>query len=172
MPWYDLKSFTKFRRPMLSHMLPVAGVLALLALLVFNTKASAQTGINDVLPLDQLDTPTDDLIRLSTDYADALREYKVAKLSIDTVTTLRPNAVITNLEVQIAQLNLEAAERKRNMLRLIVQKRLAAAENKLRILKFLTGEPARAGEGPKGMDFLLTNAEATVEILRAILAMN
>lgn len=173
MPWKELTSHTISRTSLFRRVLCSAAVIALLSLLVLNSKASAQA-ITDVIPLDQLDTPTDDLVRLSTGYADALRDYKVAKLSIDTVRTLRPNVVVTNLEIQIAALNLEAAERKVNLLRLIVEKRLAAAENKLRIMKYLdtVGRPAGVDEGPKEMAFLRTNDEATIEILRAILAMH
>ena len=175
MTWKDLTSILEFRRSHLRHVLQSAMLIALFAGLLFNSKAAAQTRITDVIPLDQLDTPTDDLVRLSSGYAEALREFKIAKLSIETVSTLRPNAVVTNLEIQIANLNLEAAKRKVDLLRLIVEKRLAAAENKVRIMEYLNtlgGKPAEAVNGPKEMaSFLKTNDEATVEILRAILAM-
>ena len=80
--------------------------------------AHAQVPTDAITQLSMLDgPPTDDLIRLSTAYADALRDVKAARLSIDTVKTLRPSTVVTNLEVQIANLNLEAADRKLMVLR-------------------------------------------------------
>jgi hypothetical protein len=125
--------------------------------------------------LSALDTPTDDLIRLATEYPTALRDLKAAKLSIDTVQTLRPNAVVTNLEVQIATLNLEAAERKVQVLRAIVEKQLAAAENKLEVHKYLEtlgGPPVQDNAANGGnRNFMRANDEATVRILRAILEM-
>lgn len=134
--------------------------------------ASAQVPTDALTQLSMLDTPTDDLIRIGTAYADALRELKVARLSIDTVQTLRPSAVVTNLEVQIAQLNLEAAERKLTILRAIVEKQLAAAENKLEIIGYLEkiGTPLGNGQG-NDKNFMRVNDEATVAILRTILAM-
>ena len=135
--------------------------------------ARAQDLADTIAQLSMLDTPTDDLIRLSSEYTTALRDLKVARLSIDTVQTLRPNAVITNLEVQIANLNLEAAERRLAILRAIVEKQLAAAENKLEIVGYLEslGSPLGDQQGQDAGNFMRENDEATVKILKMILAM-
>jgi hypothetical protein len=153
-----------------------ASLLFCLALaLSVNAPAHAQVAPDFLNQLDALDTPTDDLIRLGTEYPSALRDLKAAKLSIDTVQTLRPSAVVTNLEVQIATLNLEAAERKVQVLRAIVEKQLAAAENKLEMIKYLEklgSAPAQDNAANGGTrNFMRANDEATVRILRAILEM-
>lgn len=138
---------------------------------------NALEALDNLVPLTELETRTDDLIRLATEYSDALRELKVAQLSIDTVRTLRPNAVITNLEVQIAGLNLQAAERKVKIIRAIAEKQLAAAQDKLEVITYLEGigQPEAANNQqdrmPNQRSYIRVQDEATVEILKMILAM-
>ena len=130
--------------------------------------------LGDMIPTTQLDTPVDDLMRLATTYADALKELKVARLSIQTIQSLRPNAVVTNLEMQIATLNLEAAEQKVKVLRAIAEKQLAAAQDKLEIVRYLENEFGAADENGGRINqrsYVRVQDEATVEILKMILAM-
>jgi hypothetical protein len=127
----------------------------------------------NVVPLDELETPTDDLIRLSTSYADAVRELKTARLTIDTLQTLRPSTLITSLEVQIAQVNVEAAEAKVRLLSAIAQKQLSAAEAKLDLLKRLEAMQKQNGNEATGLGenrLRIAQAEATIAILKMILA--
>jgi hypothetical protein len=136
-------------------------------------------GLDSVVSLTTLETPTDDLIRLATTYADALKEFKQAQLSLETIRGLHPNMVVTNLEVQIAQLNLEAAQNKMKVIRAIVQKQLEAAQKKLEIVRFLEKRslgPAAAGaaEGElpvNGRSYVRVQDEMTIQILKMILEM-
>jgi multidrug resistance efflux pump len=136
-------------------------------------------GLDSVVSLTALETPTDDLIRLATAYADALKEFKTAQLNLETIQKLRPNAVVTNLEVQIAQLNLEAAQNKMKVIRAIVEKQLAAAQDKLEIIKYLetlgngpAGAAAANADVPaNGRNYVRAQDEMTIQILKMILAM-
>ena len=136
------------------------------------TQACAQTPLEDVVPLAEYEVRNDDLIRLSTAYVDALRDWKNAKLSLDTLTALRPNAVITNLELQIAMINAQTAEQKLGLLRAIAEKLLAAAEARLEILRRMEklGEKTQAPDaGGTRNRVKITQAEATVKILKMML---
>ena len=129
--------------------------------------------IGQLISWNQLETATDDLIRLSTNYTDSLRDLKIARVSVDTLQTLRPNVVVTHLELQIANLNVEAAERKVKLLRAIAEKQLMAAENKLEIVKYLDarfGEPEN-DNNLNDRQFIRAQDEATVQILKMILEM-
>jgi hypothetical protein len=130
----------------------------------------AQLSADAIPQLEMLDTRVDELVRLATEYADALLALKTARLSIETVQGLRPSAVVTNLEVQIARLNLEAAENKMQVLRAIAEKQLAAAENKLAIVKYFE-QLGGAGKNGENQNYIRANDEATVRILKMILAM-
>jgi hypothetical protein len=134
--------------------------------------AAAQTvPLAEMVPLQELETVTDDLIRLATSYADALREYKTAKLTLDTLQNLRPNAVITGLEVRIAQVNAETAQAKLSVLRAIVDKQLSAAQTKLEIVKRIEAMDNQSNTGAPESKLRVTQAEATVAILKMIQAM-
>jgi len=91
------------------------------------------------------------------------------------VQTLRPSAVVTNLEVQIARVNLEASEGKLRVLRAIAQKQLAAAESKLAIVRGLEELRSPLTQDENGQrrepSSILANDQATVDILKMILAM-
>ena len=149
--------------------------MSLTLTLAVTATCPAQIPSDAFFELGMLDTPTDDLVRIAIAYPDALRDLKSARLSIETVQQLRPSAVVTNLEVQIAKVNLEAAERKAAILRMIAEKQLQAAENKLSIVKYLeeVGNPlGEKGENGSDRNFVRVNDEATINILKAILAMN
>ena len=119
--------------------LPILLVLAL-STVGLTSRAQAQvdvTPLSDALGLNELETSTADLIRLAEAYCDALRELKTARMTVSTLQSLRPAAVITNLEVQIAQINVQSAESKMLIMKTIVEKQLVAAEAKLEIVKYL-----------------------------------
>ena len=156
---------------------PLSLMVALTCVLLFarSTPVRAQVApIADVVALDELDTTTDDLVRLATAYSDAIRELKTAQMTVNTLQSLRPAAVITNLEVQIAQINVQSAESKVQVLKTIVEKQLSAAEAKLEIVKYLEtmgqqvdgNANALAGQSRSR----IAQAEATINILRMILA--
>jgi len=147
--------------------------LALAATIVGGQTAYGQvTQLEDLVPLQQLETPTDDLIRLATAYTEGLAELENANLSVETLNSLRPNAVVTALEIRIAQNNVRAAQRKVQLFRAMIEKQLAAAEAKLEILRWLDAEREKlqAGTSAKaGGKILTAQAVATVEILKMIL---
>jgi hypothetical protein len=155
----------------------LAGWFLWMALSVISWQAPQALGqavpLADMVPLDELETTTDDLIRLATSYADAVRELKTYKITAETLQTLRPNAVISGLEVRIAQLNAQTAESKVLVLRMIVEKQLAAAQTKLEIVKRIDTIDARQGRDPEGAaqgKLRIAQAEATVSILKMILS--
>jgi hypothetical protein len=151
---------------------PFAALALLLASLA-PTPVQAQVATDVLVQLEMLDTTPDDLMRLATTYADALRDWKSAKLSIDTVEALRPSAVVTNLEVQIAKVNMEASDAKLLILRAIVEKQLAAARNKLEIVRSLEKLETVLGNAENGQpaerNYIRANDEATIRILEMIL---
>lgn len=143
----------------------------IIALAISGAEAFGQTTpLEDALPLAELEVRADDLIRLSTASADAVRELKNARLTLETLATLRPNAVITNLEYQIACTNAETAQQKVRLLRAIAEKLLAAAEAKVEVLQRLESL-GKAGAGPPAARerVRLAQAEATVMILKMII---
>lgn len=149
-------------------------VFSLITGYLTSSNASAQSvPLAEMVPLAELDTPTDDLIRLATTYADAIKELKTAKLTLDTLQNLRPNAVITGLEVRVAQVNAETAQTKATIVRAIVEKQLMAAQTKLDIVKridAMDNQNANGTGSPEGK-LRVTQAEATVAILKMVLAM-
>lgn len=160
-----------YRRPMgILRMLGWSVVALAVALAA--TSAAAQTPLEDVVPLAEFEVRNDDLIRLATAYVDALRDLKNAKLSLSTLSALRPNAVITNLELQIATINAETAEQKLRLLQAIAEKLLAAAEARLEMLRRMEqlGEKLAAPAADETRDRVqITQAEATVKILKMLL---
>jgi hypothetical protein len=154
-----------------------AGLAIIVQLCLWGVETSPVLGqpvpLADVVPTwDELETPVDELMRLATGYADAMREWKTAKLTADTLQVLRPNALITNLEVQIARVNVETAEAKVVVLRAICQKQLEAATSRLELIKRLEsiGAQAPAEGGVNQSRIRVMQAEATVAILKMILA--
>jgi hypothetical protein len=147
----------------------IAGGLAA-ALLFLPARGSQITPLADVVPLDQLEIRTDDVIRLATSLADAVRELKTAEISVKTLQSLQPSAAITGLEMQIAQINVHASQQKVTILRAIAEAQLATAKAKLDFLRRIGG--AQNGEvqitdAPSNPQ--IAQAEATVRILQMIL---
>ncbi|MCP4190748.1 MAG: hypothetical protein GY768_08975 [Planctomycetaceae bacterium] len=166
-------AFVTVRRS-LAICLPAFAMTIVTATLTHCSSSCHAQEVAGIVSWQQLETPTDDLIRLSTTYTDALKELKIARLSLDTLQTLRPNAVVTNLEIQIANLNLEAAERKVKLLRSIVEKQLLAAQNKLEIIKYLEARFAVPNGDDNSLNdrqYIRAQDEATVQILKMILEM-
>lgn len=154
-------------RPMASLLL-----IAITAAMASPQTASGQvTPLEDVVPIAELEIRTDDLIRVATSYADAIRELKTAQLSVRTLQSLRPNANITSLEMQIASINVKAAESKVRILRAIAEKLLAMAQAKLDFLKRMEqGDMPTPNSLPASqISPRLAQAKFTVEILQMIL---
>lgn len=147
----------------------VAILLGLVLVAAPRAVQAEPTVLDAASALRALETPTDDLIRMASEYADAVRDLKIARLNLETVQRLKPNAIITNLEVQIAALNMEAAQRKAQVLRVIVEKQLSAGEDRIEVIKQLEKLGAQT---PTQRNYELIQAEATVKILRMILAMD
>jgi len=130
----------------------------------------------DLVPLQDLDVRTTDLIRLAESYCDALRDMKIAQMNLDTLTSLRGTAVVSQLEVRIANVNVSAAQRKVTILRAIAEKELAAAQAKLDILEQMekvggNGDKTTS-EAPASQNRVrISQARATTNILQMILDM-
>jgi hypothetical protein len=148
-------------------------ILLLAALVQSPRLAHGQiTPLEDVVPIAELEVRTDDLVRVATSYADAVRELKTAELSVKTLQTLRPSANVTNLEMQIANINLKTAEQKVQILRAIAENLLMTAQAKLEFLKRMEAgdqAPAPDAKPTAQSNPRLAQAEATVRILKMIL---
>ena len=148
--------------------LVACGLAALL--LYLPARGSQITPLADVVPLDQLEIRTDDVIRLATSLADAVRELKTAEISVKTLQSLQPSAAITGLEMQIAQINVQTSQQKVTILRAIAESQLATAKAKLDFLRRIGG--AQNGEvqiTDTPANPQVQQAEATVRILQMIL---
>jgi hypothetical protein len=146
----------------------VCGLAA--AMFLLSARANQITPLADVVPLDQLEIRTDDVIRLATSLADAVRELKTADISVKTLQSLQPSAAITGLEMQIAQINVQASQHKVTVLRAIAEAQLDTAQAKLEFLRRIGG--AAAGDAPAAQAVTnpqIRQAEATVRILQMIL---
>lgn len=147
-----------------------AGVLAgtLTACAFAPSRGAAQVvPLQDIIPLDQLEIRAGDVIDLATSQADAVRELKTAQLSMKTLQMLQPSAAVTGLEMQIAQLNVQAAESKVRILHAVAEAQLATARSKLEILQRLGN-----GQNPDVTNPLIRQAEAMVRILQMIIAIS
>lgn len=154
------------------HTFWAIAVLLLAPLVLDARQAAAQiVPLEDVVPIAELEIRMDDLIRVATNYADAVREMRTAELSVQTLQTLRPNANITNLEMQIANINLQAARQKVNILRAIAENLLETAQAKCDFLRRMegNGDAAPGTTRPALANPRLARAEAAVRILQMIL---
>jgi len=144
---------------------PVGLLLCVIAagLLTPTVVDSQVTPLQDIVPLDELEIRAGDLVDLTTSQADAVRELKTAQLSAKTLQALRPSASVTNLEMQIAQLNVQAAENKVRILRAIAEAQLATAQAKLEFLRRIGNGQVGDGVSPR-----IQQAEATVRVLQMI----
>lgn len=155
------------------------GSLGLMAIVLWSMAASAPQHIAaqdiaplaDLVPFDELETTTDDLIRLATSYADAIRELKTAKVTVDTLQSLKPNVRLTGLEVRVAQVNVETSQNKVMVLRAIVEKQLVAAEEKAKILRKFDANSAGDDAASAQTKPYVQQADATIAILKMILAL-
>jgi len=130
------------------------------------------TPLEDVVPLAGLEIRTDDLIRTATSYADAVRELKTAELSVKTLQALRPAANVTDLEMQIACINVRTAEQKVRILRTIAESLLATAQARRDFLRRMEAggqAPSPEAAPPAQSNPRLAQAEAAVRILEMIL---
>lgn len=149
----------------------IAGVFTALVMavaLASSAPGNQITPLEDVVPLTELEVATDDLVRIATSMADAVREFRTAELSVKTLQKLQPNAAITGLEMQVAMINARTAQSKVRILRAIAEKQLAIAQARLEFLRRL-GQDGEAEGGAVQASPRITQAEATVEILRMIL---
>ena len=123
------------------------------------------------MPLEELDVRTNEMVQLATAYADTLRDLKIARLSIETLNALRGSTVVSQLEIQIAQINVRIAESKLSILRAIAEKQLAAAKAKLEILEQMerVGEKAAADAPRSSNRIQIAQVQATIDILQMIL---
>jgi hypothetical protein len=135
--------------------------------------------LNDLVPLQDLEVRTTDLIRLVEAYSDGLRDLKVAQLNLEALTTLSASTVVSQLEIRIAKLNVQTAERKVTIFRVIAEKELAATQAKIGILEQMekVGEKADKTEKPVAAAptsqnrVRIAQARAVANILQMILEM-
>lgn len=131
------------------------------------------TPLSDLVQTDELDIRINELVQLSTNYADALRDLKIARLNLDTLNALRGSTVVSQLEIQIARINIQTAECKVSILGAIAQKQLAAAQAKLEILEQMgkIGEKDSSATARGQNRIQITQVQATIKILQMILDM-
>ena len=150
---------------------PLRNLWPLLLMAVAATPSAAQD-LPILVPETETEIRSDDLIRLTTSYSDAVLEYRTAELRYRTLQRLGPNANLTGLEVQLAELSVQTARNKLEILHSIGEKLLALAESRAAFIRRLEREgdlPPAAGSGRNPR---LIQVEADVNILRKILAMN
>jgi len=143
-----------------------------LLLLAMTATPSAGQDFPILAPETETEIRSDDLIRLTTSYSEAVLEYRTASLRYRTLQRLGPNANLTGLEIQLAELSVQTARNKLEVLQAIGEKLLALAESRAAFIRRLEREgdlPPAAGSGPNPR---LMQVEADVNILRMILAMN
>ena len=141
-------------------------------------KCQAQRSIplSDLVPLQDLEVRTNDLIQLAGAYSDGLRDLKIAQLNLETLTSLSASTVVSQLEMRIAKINVLAAERKAMIYRAIAEKELAATQAKLEILEQMEkigekGDTSGAVSPPTQNRVRFAQAKATLHILQMILDM-
>ncbi len=110
-----------------------------------------------------------DLVALATSYTDAVANLSIAKRQSERLRELHKAATISAEEYEIAEIRLQAAERKVELLRGIAESALKVTKGELEVLKqwHLTGANP-AGMGP--LPIQIVRAESRMEILQKILA--
>jgi len=109
-----------------------------------------------------------DLVSLANSYTDALANLKIASLQNAHLRELQKSAAVSNEEVEIAAIKLDAAQRKLDLLRSIVESALRTSEMELQVLHQLH----KAGTQPSGVGPLqlqIPRVEGRLEILKRIL---
>jgi hypothetical protein len=130
--------------------------------------------LSDLVPLQDLEVRTNELIQIATAYADGQRDLIIAQLNLETLCAMSSSTVVSQLEIRIAKLNVAAAERKVAVFRAIAEKQLAATQVKLEILEQMErigekGEKTSAGGSPSQNRVRIDQARAIVSILQMIL---
>ena len=143
---------------------------------ICNCQAQRNIPLSDLVPLQDLEVRTNDLIQIAGSYADGLRELKVAQLNLETLSSLSASTVVSQLEMRIAKINVLTAERKVTIYRAIAEKELAATQAKLEILEQMEkiGEKSeKTGEAnpPSQNRVRIAQARAVANILKMILDM-
>lgn len=117
-------------------------------------------------------TASDDLVRLTTSYADAAAELQIATLTLNTLASLPPGAAFTNLDMKIARINVDTAQQKTAIIRRVVERELSAAQSNVAILEQIEKALRGADSAPVAQqtNLRLARARETVEILKMILA--
>lgn len=109
-----------------------------------------------------------DLVSLANSYTDATANLRMASLHHTRLQQLQKSAAVSNEEVEIAAIKLDAAERKVDLLRSIAQSALRTSEMELQVLHQLH----KAGTQPSGVGPLqleIPRVEGRLEILKRIL---
>jgi hypothetical protein len=91
--------------------------------------------LSDLVPLQELEVRTNELIQITTTYTDGQRDLRIAQMNLETLTAMSSGTVVSQLEMRIARLNVAVAERKAAVYRAIAEKELAATRAKLEILE-------------------------------------
>jgi hypothetical protein len=153
-----------------------ACILAMSVFLFDAGRCAAQKPVplSDLVPLQDLEVRTNDLIQIAGAYADGLHALKVAQLNLDALTSLSANTAVSQLELKIARLNVLTAERKVAIYRAIVEKELAATQAKLEILEQMEkvgegGDKAAAAAPSSQNRVRIAQARAVKNILQMIL---
>jgi hypothetical protein len=151
--------------------LAMQAICCLVGIALAGEAAQGQT-FPELVVQSETDIRSDDLIRLSTSYAEAVQEFRTAELRLKTLRVLGGNSNVTGLEVQIAQIDLSVAESKLRILQAIGEKLLAIAVARGEFYRRLQQEgnlPVAPGGTTSPQ---LRQAEADLRILQMILAMN
>jgi hypothetical protein len=131
----------------------------------------------DLVPLQDLEVRTNDLIQIGGTYADGLRDLKIAQLNLEALTSMSASTVVSKLEMKVARINVLTAERKVAIYRAIAEKDLAATQAKLEILEQMDKigdktEKADTISPPSQNRVRIAQARSIVNILQMILDMN
>jgi hypothetical protein len=130
--------------------------------------------LSDLVPLQELEVRTNELIQITTTYTDGQRDLRIAQMNLETLAAMSSGTVVSQLEMRIARLNVAVAERKLAVYRAIAEKTLAATQAKLEILDQMekVGEKSErtgAGTHPSQNRISISQTRAMVNILQMIL---
>jgi hypothetical protein len=153
----------------------LAIVAALSLLLIGGRFCNAQNiPLSDLVPIQELEVRTNELIQIATVYTEGQRDLKVAQLNLEALASMSTKTVVSQLEIRIAKLNVAVTERKVAVYRAIAEKQLAATQAKLEILEQMEkigekGEKKEAAAPPSQNRVGIAQARAMVNILQMIL---
>ena len=126
----------------------------------------------DLLSATENSIGSDDLIRLTTAFAEGAQEYKTADLRLKTLRSLGANASLTGLETQVAQIQLNTAASKLQVLQAIGEKFQLIAKARVDFFRQLEKENGERGVAGGKLTSPLRQAEGDLRIVNMILAMN